>query len=73
MFRNNKVSVLEWIILIIILNIPILNVIFAVVLTLRGRTSVTIKNFFVAYLVMWFFAVFGIFSGAFGNFQGLFG
>ena len=73
MFRRDKLSVLAWIILIIILSIPVLNIIFAVVMFLRSGTSDTVKNFFIAYLLLYALAFFGMFNGAFSNMQGLFG
>lgn len=74
MFRKDKLSVLAWIVLIIILSIPVVNVIFAVLMFIRRGTSDTVKNFFVAYLILYILAVWmGIFSGAFANLQGLFG
>ena len=73
MFRRDKLSVTAWIILILILSVPILNVAFVVWMFIRPRTSDTVKNFFVAYLILWFLAWIGIFTGAFDNVQGLFG
>jgi len=40
---------------------------------LRRGTSDTVKNFFIAYLILWFFAIFGLFNGAYENMAGLFG
>jgi len=66
--------VLAWIALIVILSIPIVNVIFAVWMFIRRGTSDTVKNFFVAYLILDILAAgLGLFNGAFANFQGLFG
>ena len=73
MFRKDKLSVSAWIILIVILSIPILNVVFAVWMFIRRGTSDTVKNFFIAYLLLYFLAFFGMFNGAFSNMQGLFG
>ncbi len=73
MFRRDKLSVLAWIVLIIILSIPILNIVFAVYMFIGGRSSDTVKNFFIAYLILYFLAFFGMFNGAFENMQGLFG
>ena len=72
MFRSSKVTVLEWIILLVICSVPILNIIFVVFMFIRGKASPTIKNFFVAYLILWVLAFFGMFTGVFSNFQGLF-
>ncbi|MBU1020432.1 MAG: hypothetical protein KJ847_04395, partial [Firmicutes bacterium] len=67
-------SVLAWIVLIVILSIPIVNIIFAVWMFIRRGTSDTVKNFFVAYLILYVLAAWlGIFNGAFANLQGLFG
>ncbi|QMS84657.1 hypothetical protein [Candidatus Xianfuyuplasma coldseepsis] len=73
MFKKDKLSVLAWIVLIIALSIPVFNIIFAVYLFIRRRTSETVKNFFVAYLILWVLAWIGLFAGAFENMQGLFG
>ena len=73
MFRRDKLSVLAWMALIIILSIPILNIVFAVLMFIRKETSDTVKNFFIAYLLLYFLAFFGMFNGAFSNMQGLFG
>lgn len=73
MFRRDKLSVLAWMALIIILSIPILNIVFAGWMFIRRGTSETVKNFFIAYLILYFFAFFGVFNGAFSNMQGLFG
>ena len=72
MFKKDKLSVIEWIVLLIILSVPILNVIFAVWMFLRGRASETVKNFFIAYLVLYVLAFLGMFGGVFDNIQGLF-
>ncbi len=73
MFRRDKLSVLAWIILIIILSIPVVNLIFAVLMFISKKTSDTVKNFFIAYLVLYALAFFGMFNGAFSNMRGLFG
>jgi len=73
MFRRDKLSVFAWIVLIIILSIPIVNIIFAVIMFIRSGTSDTVKNFFIAYLLLYALAFFGMFNGAFSNMQGLFG
>lgn len=72
MFRRKEVSVLGWMILILILNVPILNVVFVIWAFLSSRVNKTLKNFFVAYIVFWFLAFFGIFTVTFENMQGLF-
>lgn len=72
MFRTDKLSVLEWILLLVILTVPILNVVFAVWMFIRGRASETVKNFFVAYLILYLLAWLGILGGVFENMQGLF-
>jgi hypothetical protein len=73
MFRKDKLSVLSWLVLIVILSIPVVNIIFAVLMFIRRGTSDTVKNFFIAYLVLYFLAFFGMFNGAFDNMQNLFG
>lgn len=74
MFRRDKLSVLAWIVLIVILSIPILNIIFVVWMFIRRGTSDTVKNFFIAYLLLFILAYFlGIFDGAFHTIQGLIG
>lgn len=56
MFRRDRLTVLAWIVLIIILSIPIVNVIFAVFMFIRRGTSATVKNFFIAYLILYVLA-----------------
>jgi hypothetical protein len=73
MFKRKEIGVLGWIILILILNIPILNVIFVIWALLSSRVNKTLKNFFTAYLIFWLLSFFGIFSVTFENLQGLFG
>ena len=70
MFRSDRLSVLEWIL--IILTVPILNVVFAVWMFIRGKASETVKNFFIAYLLLYLLAYLGIFTGIFENARGLF-
>ena len=72
MFRSDKLSVLEWIVLLIILAVPVLNVIFAIWMFLRFKSSATVKNFFIAYLILYVLAWIGLFGGIFDNLQGLF-
>ena len=72
MFKKDRLSVLEWIVLLIILAIPILNVVFAVWMFFRGKASETVKNFFIAYLVLYLLAFIGVLGGVFENLQGLF-
>ena len=73
MFKRDKLSVLAWIVLIVALSIPVFNIIFAVFLFIRRRTSDTVRNFFIAYLILWALAYLGVLTGAFANIQGLFG
>ena len=72
MFRTDRLSVLEWILLLIILSVPILNVVFAVWMFFRGKASETVKNFFIAYLILYLLAFLGVLGGVFENMQGLF-
>jgi uncharacterized membrane protein YsdA (DUF1294 family) len=73
MFRKDRLSVLAWIVLIVILSIPIVNIVFAVYMFIKRKASETVKNFFVAYLILYLLAMLGLFNGAFSNMQGLFG
>lgn len=74
MFKSKDIGVIAWMILILILSVPILNVIFVVWTLLSSRVNKTVKNFFVAYLVFWVLAAaFGFFDGTFATLQGLFG
>jgi hypothetical protein len=73
MFKKQDIGVLAWMILIIILSIPVINFIFVLWALLSSKVNRTVKNFFVAYLVFWFLAIFGIFDGTFEAFRGLFG
>lgn len=72
MFKRDRLTVLEWIVLLIILTIPILNVIFAIWMFFRGKASETVKNFFIAYLLLYLLAWIGVLGGVFENMQGLF-
>jgi hypothetical protein len=72
MFKRKEISVLGWMILILILQIPILNVIFVIWVILSNRANRTVKNFFFAYLVFWALSFFGIFSVTFESLQGIF-
>lgn len=72
MFRTDRLSVLEWILLLVILSVPILNVVFAVWMFFRGKASETVKNFFIAYLILYLLAFLGVLGGVFENMQGLF-
>ena len=72
MFRSDRLSSLEWIILLIILTVPVLNVIFAVWMFFRGKASETVKNFFIAYLLLYLLAYLGVLTGVFENVRGLF-
>jgi hypothetical protein len=72
MFKTNRLSVVEWIVLLIILSIPILNVIFAIYMFVKKKASETVKNFFIAYLVLYFLAWLGLLGGVFNNLSGLF-
>mgnify|MGYP000903852237 CR=1 FL=1 len=72
MFKSDRLSVAEWIVLLIILAIPILNVIFAIYMFIQRKASETVRNFFIAYLVLYFLAWLGILGGVFNNLSGLF-
>lgn len=73
MYTGKTVSVLGWILLLIIMNIPVVNVIFVIWMFIRRRANQSIKNFFVAYLIFYVFAMFGMFNGVFDNFAQLWG
>jgi len=73
MFRKKEIGVLGWMILIVLLNIPIINVIFVIWALISDSVNKTLKNFFTAYMIFWILSFFGIFSVTFENFQGLFG
>ncbi len=73
MFKGKEISVLGWIILILILSVPILNVIFVIWALVSHKANKTVKNFFVAFLIFWALAFFGISNGSFDALQGLFG
>ncbi|PAT02009.1 hypothetical protein CI105_03880 [Candidatus Izimaplasma bacterium ZiA1] len=64
MFRSNRVSTLEWMILIVLMAIPVVNIIAWVILFFGVRTSGTIRNFLMAILVFIILSfIFGIFTG----------
>lgn len=73
MFRSDRLSVLAWMVLLVLLTIPIVNVIFVIWILIRRRASQTVKNFFWAYAIFYILAWFGLFGGVFENLQGLFG
>ncbi|AIO18597.1 hypothetical protein KQ51_00717 [Candidatus Izimaplasma bacterium HR1] len=73
MFKGRDIGVLGWVFLILILNIPILNVIFVIWALFSHRVNKTLKNFFTAYIIFWLLSFFGVFSVTFENFSGLFG
>ena len=73
MFKRKDISVLAWMILILILSVPILNVVFVVWVLLSSRANRSVKNFVIAGLMFWFLAaVFGFFSGTFEVITSLF-
>ena len=73
MYKKDDISVFAWIVLILILSVPVLNVIFVIWALVSDKANKTVKHFFAAYLVFWFLALFGIFDGTFAAFQGVFG
>lgn len=62
MFKKNKLNVLEWLILIILLSIPIVNIIFIIWGILNNKFSQNLKNFGIAY-VIWVYVLGGGFFG----------
>jgi hypothetical protein len=72
-FRSDKISILGWMVLLVLLTIPVVNVIFVIWILIRRRASQTVKNFFIAYGVFYLLAWLGLFNGVFENLQGLFG
>lgn len=73
MFTSDRVSVLGWVILLLIMSVPILNVIFVIWMFLRRKSSKTIKNFLVTFLVFYLLAFFGMQTGIFGGLSQLWG
>jgi len=73
MFSRNDLSVLAWIIMIVILSIPVVNVLFVIYIFLKRKANKSVKNFFVAYLILYCLAFFGVFNGVFDNIQHIFG
>lgn len=65
MFKRNTLSILVWGLLILILSIPILNLIFLIWGFLAHRFSKNVRNFIVAYIILYF--IFGVaaFQGGF--------
>lgn len=53
MFKKNKLSIFEWLILIILISIPIVNIIFVVWGILNNKFSENLKNFGIAYLIFY--------------------
>ena len=74
MFKQKNISVLAWMILILILSVPILNVVFVILTLLSSKANKSVKNFLIAGLVFAIlFQWFGWFSGTFDVITGLFG
>ncbi len=63
MFKKNKLNVLEWLILIIIVSIPIVNVIFIIWGVLNNKFSENLKNFAIAYVIFYLLIAGGIWQG----------
>jgi len=64
MFRSNKVSTLEWMILLVLMAMPVVNIVVWIILFFGVRTSGTIRNFLMAILVFIILSfIFGIFTG----------
>ena len=51
MFKKNKLGILEWFILILVMSIPIVNIIFLIWGILKNKFSENLKNFGVAYVL----------------------
>lgn len=52
MYRSNKLGLIEWIVLLVILAIPIVNIIVGVWLYIRKGTSSTVRNFILALAII---------------------
>ena len=58
MFKKNKLSILEWFILLVLLTIPVVNVIFVIWGVINNKFSLNLKNFGIAYII-WYVLVGG--------------
>lgn len=63
MFKKNKLSILEWFILLVIVSIPIVNIIFVIWGILNNKFSVNLKNFGIAYVIFYLLFVGGLWQG----------
>lgn len=72
MYSRKEVGVFAWILLLFLLSIPVVNIVVGILLLLSSKTNNTIKNFFKAFIILWFLAFFGLFTGTFDNMLGLF-
>ena len=52
MYRSNKLGIIDWIVLLVILAIPVVNIIVGILLYIRPGTSSTVRSFLVALLIM---------------------
>ena len=63
MFKKNKLSILEWFLLLILVSIPIVNIIFIVWGVLNNKFSENLKNFGIAYVIFYFLLGAGFWQG----------
>lgn len=65
MFKQNKLTIFQWFVLILIMSVPILNIIFLVWGFLTNRFSRNLKNFIIAYLIFYLLFAGGLFQFGF--------
>ena len=61
MFKNDRVTIVEWLIILIIIPIPVVNFIFLFYVLLNRNISKTIENLVYALLIMMLIAL-GLFA-----------
>lgn len=52
MYKSNKLGLIDWLILLVLLAIPVVNIIVGILLYLSPGTSRTVKNFLLAVVII---------------------
>lgn len=65
MFKQNKLSIFEWFILLVFLTFPIINIIFVIWGVVNNKFSVNLKNFGIAYIIWYVLVGGGLFTQLF--------
>ncbi len=62
MFKKNKLGIIEWLVLIIIMSIPIVNIVFLIWGLVKNKFSENLKNFVIAYFIVFLLLGGGLFQ-----------